>query len=159
MRIFQIIHQTPSFEMARVIIIIGALLSLFVACVFMFKVHNYQRMLAYSSVEHLGLIALGMGIGGLAFIGAIYHAIYNSLTKIVLFLPQGTFIALTNPVRWIKSDRCYRGHQNRVALSHCFFCDFRNSSIRHFFSEIKIFEGILFSDKPYILAIVMFLLY
>jgi len=46
-------------------------------------------MLAYSSVEHLGIITLGIGIGGLAFIGAMYHAVYNSITKMALFFSAG----------------------------------------------------------------------
>lgn len=83
MRIFQIITPTSSFEFARTIMIVGGLLSLFTAFVFMFKVNNYKRMLAYSSVEHLGLITLGVATGGIAFVGAMYHAIYNSITKVV----------------------------------------------------------------------------
>jgi len=89
MRIFQIIRPTSSYEFAKILLIIGALLSLFVAFLFMFKVNNYKRMLAYSSVEHLGLISLGLGVGGLAFIGAMYHAFYNSIAKVVLFLTAG----------------------------------------------------------------------
>lgn len=89
MRIFQIVVPTSSFEFARTILIIGGLLSLFTAFVFMFKVNNYKRMLAYSSVEHLGMITLGIATGGIAFIGAMYHAIYNSITKVVLFLSAG----------------------------------------------------------------------
>lgn len=89
LRILQIMVPTTSYEFAKVIMITGGLLSLFVAFVFMFKVNNYKRMLAYSSVEHLGMITIGIGIGGLAFVGAMYHAIYNSITKVVLFLTAG----------------------------------------------------------------------
>ena len=71
LRILQIIRPTSSYEFVKVILIIGGLLSVFVVFVFMFKVKNYKRMLAYSSVEHLGIITLGIGIGGLAFVGAI----------------------------------------------------------------------------------------
>jgi hydrogenase-4 component F len=159
MRILQIIRPTSSYEFARVILIIGALLSVFVAFVFMFKVNNYKRMLAYSSVEHLGIISLGLGIGGLAFIGAMYHTIYNSITKVVLFLTAGNI------------HRTYRSREvdqvasvlNRIPKTGWLFllAFLAISGIPPFgifFSEIKIFEGILFSDKPYVLAIVMLFL-
>jgi hydrogenase-4 component F len=156
MRILQIIRPTSSYEFARVILVIGALLSVFVAFVFMFKVNNYKRMLAYSSVEHLGIISLGLGIGGLAFLGAMYHTIYNSITKVVLFLTAGNI------------HRTYKSREvgqvtsvlNRISKTGWLFllAFLAISGIPPFgifFSEIKIFEGILFSDKPYVLAILM----
>lgn len=159
MRIFQIIRPTSSFEFAKVLLIIGALLSLFVAFVFMFKVNNYKRMLAYSSVEHLGLISLGLGVGSLAFVGAMYHAVYNSITKVILFLMAG------NIHRHYKSREVdkVRSVLNIIPKTGWLFllAFFAISGIPPFgifFSEIKIFEGILFSDKPYLLALVMFFL-
>lgn len=161
MRILQIIRPTSSYEFARVILIIGALLSVFVGFVYMFRVNNYKRMLAYSSVEHLGIISLGLGIGGLAFVGAIYHVIYNSMTKVVLFLTAG------NIHRVYKSREVDRVSSvlNRMPKSGwllllAFFAISGIPPFGIFFSEIKIFEGILFSDKPYVLAILMvFLLF
>jgi hydrogenase-4 component F len=159
MRIFQIIRPTSSFEFAKILLIIGASLSLFVAFVYMFKVNNFKRMLAYSSVEHLGLIVLGVGIGGLAFVGAMYHAIYNSITKIILFLMAG------NIHRHYKSREVdkVRSVLNILPKTGWLFllAYFAISGIPPFgifFSEIKIFEGILFSEKPYLLLLVMFFL-
>ncbi|MFH0733478.1 MAG: proton-conducting transporter membrane subunit [bacterium] len=159
MRIFQIISPTPSLEFAKTIIIIGAILSIFVAFVYMFIGNNYKRMLAYSSVEHLGLITLGLGIGGLAFIGALYHALYNSITKIILFLMAGNIhrkyqSSEADKVKSVLNVMPKTGWIFLLAL-------FAISGIPPFgifFSEIKIFEGILFSDKPYLLIIVMFFL-
>jgi len=159
MRIFQIISRTSSYEFAKVILIIGGLLSLFTAFVYMFKVNNYKRMLAYSSVEHLGIITLGIGIGGLAFIGAMYHAIYNSITKIVLFLSAGNIHSVyksreVDKVRSVLSNLPKTGWL--FLLAYLAISGIPPFGI--FFSEIKIFEGILFSDKPYLLALVMFFL-
>lgn len=159
MRIFQIIQPTSSFEFAKMLLIIGALLSLFVAFVFMFKVNNFKRMLAYSSVEHLGLITLGLGIGGLAFVGAIYHAIYNSMAKIILFLMAGN---IHNHYETREVDKV-RSVLNTIPKTGWLFLIgyFAISGIPPFgifFSEIKIFEGVLFSEKPYLLLFVMFFL-
>ena len=159
MRIFQIIRPTSSFEFARILLIIGALLSLFVAFVFMFRVNNYKRMLAYSSVEHLGLITLGLGIGGLAFVGALYHAVYNSITKVVLFLTAGN---IHNRYKSREVDKVRSVLNMMPKTGWLFLIAFLAISgippFGIFFSEIKIFEGTLFSDKPYLLAIVMFFL-
>lgn len=159
MRIFQIIRPTSSYEFAKIIIVIGALLSLFVAFVFMFKVNNYKRMLAYSSVEHLGLISLGLGIGGLAFIGALYHAIYNSITKVVLFLTAGN---IHSAYKSREVGKITSVLTRMPKTGWLFLLSFLAISgippFGIFFSEIKIFEGILFSDKPYLLAFVMFFL-
>jgi hydrogenase-4 component F len=156
MRIFQIITPTTSFEFSRTILIIGGLLSMFTAFVFMFKVNNYKRMLAYSSVEHLGLMTLGIATGGIAFVGAMYHAIYNSITKVVLFLSAG------NIHRKYKSrevDKVRAALNILPKTGWLFLLAFLAISgippFGIFFSEIKIFEGILFSDKPFVLALVM----
>ena len=46
-------------------------------------------MLAYSSVEHMGILVLGVGIGGVGVYGALLHLVNNGLTKGVLFLAAG----------------------------------------------------------------------
>jgi hydrogenase-4 component F len=159
MRIFQIITPTSSFEFARTTMIIGGLLSLFTAFVFMFKVNNYKRMLAYSSVEHLGLLTLGIATGGVAFIGAMYHAIYNSITKIVLFLSAGN---IHNRFKSREVGKVRNVLNILPKTGWLFLLAYLAISgippFGIFFSEIKIFEGILFSDKPFVLALVMFFL-
>jgi hydrogenase-4 component F len=49
--------------------------------------------LAYSSVEHMGILALGVGIGGVAGFGSMFHAVNHSLTKAMLFLAAGNTMA------------------------------------------------------------------
>ncbi|HWB54696.1 MAG TPA: proton-conducting transporter membrane subunit, partial [Tepidisphaeraceae bacterium] len=59
------------------------------AAVFVVGQRDFKRMLAYSSVEQMGILALGVGIGGGAVFGALLHMINNGLTKGVLFLSAG----------------------------------------------------------------------
>jgi hydrogenase-4 component F len=49
-------------------------------------------MLAYSSIENMGVIAFGVGIGGLALYGAMLHLIHHSLLKSSLFLSAGNLV-------------------------------------------------------------------
>ena len=59
------------------------------AAAFLARQRDFKRMLAYSSVEHMGILALGVGIGGAATWAALLHVINNGLTKGVLFLSAG----------------------------------------------------------------------
>jgi len=71
-------------------ILIGfGLFSMFVAGIFILRQTDYKRMLAYSSIENMGIIAFGVGIGGIALYGAILHMIHHSLIKSSLFLSAG----------------------------------------------------------------------
>ena len=70
------------------------LLSMAVAAVFIIGQADYKRMLAYSSVEHMGILTLGVGLGGAATFGAMLHAVNHSLTKAMLFLVAGNILAV-----------------------------------------------------------------
>ncbi len=90
LRVYQICRAGSEAEFAREIMIFIGLLSMAVAAVFMIRQRDFKRMLAYSSVEHMGILVLGVGIGGLAVYGALLHLINNGLTKGVLFLSGGS---------------------------------------------------------------------
>jgi hydrogenase-4 component F len=66
------------------------LLSLAVALPFMVRQEDLKRLLAYSSIEHMGLLTLGIGFGGpLALLGVTLHIGLHALTKATLFLSAG----------------------------------------------------------------------
>jgi len=69
------------------------ILSIGLAAVFVIRQADYKRMLAYSSVEHMGILALGVGIGGAATFGSMFHAVNHSLAKAALFLVAGNILA------------------------------------------------------------------
>ena len=60
-----------------------------IGAIFMTGQRDLKRLLAYSSVEHMGILVLGIGIGGLAVFGALLHVLNNGLTKCALFLCAG----------------------------------------------------------------------
>ena len=61
---------------------------------------DYKRMLAYSSVEHMGILALGVGLGGVGDWGAMLHAVNHSLSKAALFLLAGNIFAVYGTKRY-----------------------------------------------------------
>ena len=65
--------------------------SLFVAALFIVRQKGIKRLMAYSSVEHMGVIALGFGFGGpLGIAGALYHMLNHSLNKSAMFFGAGS---------------------------------------------------------------------
>jgi len=68
------------------------LLSMAVAAVFILGQADYKRMLAYSSVEHMGILTLGIGLGGAGTFGGMLHAVNHSLTKAMMFLVAGNIL-------------------------------------------------------------------
>jgi hydrogenase-4 component F len=63
-----------------------------VAAAFIIGQSDFKRMLAYSSVEHMGILAFGVGLGASAP-AAMLHAVNHSLTKALLFLTAGNILA------------------------------------------------------------------
>jgi hydrogenase-4 component F len=64
---------------------IAAVLSILVATVYMVKVKNIKRMMAYSSIEHMGLVVLGLAAGGVGYYAAILHVVLHAFVKSSLF--------------------------------------------------------------------------
>ena len=85
-RFYRICNAAGDAAFARQLMIATGLLSMAVAGAFMARQKDFKRMLAYSSVEHMGILVLGIGIGGGAIFGAMLHMVNNALTKGVLFL-------------------------------------------------------------------------
>ncbi len=88
-RVYQVCRAAGEAGFARDALVGMGLLSMAVAAVFMVGQRDFKRMLAWSSVEQMGILALGLGLGGIAASGAFYHSLNNSLTKGVLFLSAG----------------------------------------------------------------------
>jgi len=79
-------------DFSGTILIVFGLMSILAAATFILKQNEYQRMLAYSSIENMGIIAVGTGIGGIAAYGAVICMIHHSLIKASLFLSSGNIL-------------------------------------------------------------------
>jgi len=93
LRVWQVLVAAGHADFARPLLVGFGLLSMAVAAVFILGQTDYKRMLAYSSVEHMGILALGVGLGGAAVFGALLHAVNHSLTKAMLFMAAGGILA------------------------------------------------------------------
>jgi hydrogenase-4 component F len=77
----------PAFS-GRLLLVFG-LFSIIIAALIMLTQQNYKRLLAYSSIENMGIITLGFGVGGIGAFAAILHMIYHALVKPALFFLAG----------------------------------------------------------------------
>ena len=75
------------------LLVLFGLLSMGVAGVFILRQTDYKRMLAYSSVEHMGILAIGIGLGGIGLFGAFLHAVNHSIVKAMLFFTAGNLLS------------------------------------------------------------------
>lgn len=89
LRAFQLCSAAGEAGFARRPLVALGLTSMAAAAAFVLRQRDFKRMLAYSSVEHMGLLALGLGIGGSATFGALFHLVNNAVAKGLLFLAAG----------------------------------------------------------------------
>jgi hydrogenase-4 component F len=82
-------------EFAQPLLIGFGVFSLVVAAAFIIAQRDIKRLLAYSSVEHMGLLVIGLGIGGLGAYGSMLHMLNNGLAKVWLFLVAGNVVLAT----------------------------------------------------------------
>lgn len=88
-----------------VVVAIGAF-SLLIGALFIARQVGIKRLMAYSSVEHMGVMALGFGFGGpLGIAGALYHMLVHSLNKSLMFFGAG------NAMQVFRTKRISRIHQ------------------------------------------------
>lgn len=84
----------------RNLLLAAALFSLATAASLMVTQRDYKRLLAYSSVEHMGLVALAAAIGSpLAMTAALLHMVGNGLAKSVAFSTTGELLFVTGTTR------------------------------------------------------------
>ena len=80
-------------ELPRTIFLIFGMLSVVSASLFMFPQRDIKRLLAYSSVENIGLILLGFGIGGpVGILAALLQAINHGVVKALMFCTTGNIL-------------------------------------------------------------------
>ncbi|MDF2988552.1 MAG: NADH/Ubiquinone/plastoquinone [Eubacterium sp.] len=90
-RVMSIVNKSldSSRYTGNLLILLG-ILSVGTAAVFVLVQQDYKRILAYSSIEHMGIIALGLGIcTPISIFAALYHTFNHAMTKSMLFLATG----------------------------------------------------------------------
>jgi len=84
-RTYSIMSHTSILPWMNQILLWCGFLSIFVSAVYIIKVNHLKRMFAYSSLEHMGLAAIGLASGGIGYFAAILHMVLHSFVKASIF--------------------------------------------------------------------------
>lgn len=157
-KVYKMMALANCADYAKTMLFVMGFLSLFVTAVFVYHIKNYKRMLAYSSIENMGILAIGLALGGGAYYAVILHLIGHSLAKASFFLTSGNVLELFGTKR-IKSINGLIAADNATGglwvASFLAICAFPTSVL--FISEFLIIKEMLVSGK-YVLCVLFVLL-
>jgi len=94
LRVDKLMQQSGMAALAKELYLLMGFISVFIAAVFVLKTKDYKRLLAYSSVENMGLIMIAFGAGGMAHYAAYLHILGHSLIKTAFFLTAGNALLI-----------------------------------------------------------------
>ena len=159
LRFYAIVFQTDARPFAQRLMLTAGVLSLGVASVYIWRNRNYKRLLAYSSVEHMGIIVLAIGVGGVAMLGALLHVMFNSLGKIALFFMAGNIhhefqTREVDPIQGLMQRIPWSGFLWGMA----FFYIVGTPPFGIFFSELRMLQGMIEHRQWLVLSIFLTLL-
>ncbi len=85
-RVYKLFAHTPLMGWVQNVMLIIGVMSLVVGALFLRRTNNYKRFLSYSTVENMGIVAIGLGIGGAGVWAAVFHVVCHTFIKSSLFL-------------------------------------------------------------------------
>jgi hydrogenase-4 component F len=141
------------------VLLISAVLSIFVAAVYMLRVKNIKRMMAYSGVEHMGIIMLGLACGGVGYYAAILHLILHSFAKPALFFQFGQiYRTYGSKSVYDIGDYFKLNPTGAIVLLLSFIVITAMPPSGMFVSEFLVFRSVFEAGKLWILILVLILL-
>ncbi|MCX7520870.1 proton-conducting transporter membrane subunit [Microbacterium sp. STN6] len=89
-RYFQVAVAAIGPQLPRTVMLVFGVLSVLLAALYLFGQRNIKRMLAYSSVEHMGILAIALSFGApIAMIGMLLHVLAHAAAKGAAFMGAG----------------------------------------------------------------------
>ena len=158
-RITEVTMAAGQAEFVQPLLLVFGVVSLVVAAAFMIGQTDLKRLLAYSSVEHMGLLVLGLGLGGVGPYGTVLHLVNNALTKGVMFLVVGNVVLATGSA----TADAARGILRRLPVSGVvlllgLFAVTGSPPFGLFMSEFTILNAAIAQGHPWIAVTVVLLL-
>lgn len=90
LRVRMIVDHAVPFAFAGGLLALLGFTSFVTAAFFLLIQHNYKRLFAYSSIEHMGIAMIGFGVGGpLGTFGGLFHLLNHALAKSMAFFAAG----------------------------------------------------------------------
>jgi hydrogenase-4 component F len=83
-------------------------LTIAVSAAFIFAQKDYKRLLAYSSMEHMGFTVLSVSLGAIGAVAAVIEIVGHALTKSMLFFSAGSFLQRFHSTKFARVADAYR---------------------------------------------------
>jgi hydrogenase-4 component F len=152
LRVRVIVESAGLGQMAAITLGMLGLFSMAVAALFLLGTPDYKRMLAYSSVEHMGMLSVGAALGAPGIGAALFHVWSNSLSKGALFLSAGNLQRAVGArstdkvagMAWITPASARLFIAGMFAVTAC-------PPFAPFFSELRIVKAAL-QEQQYLIA-------
>lgn len=158
-RFYEIISHTSIHYWSNKIILISGVLSVFVATVYILRVKNIKRMLAYSGVYHMGLVVIGLASGGIGRYAAILHLVLHSFAKPTLFFQMGPIYRIYKSKSIYDIGNYFKYNlSGALVLLFAFFIVTAMPPSGMFISEFMIFRSMFEAGNWWMLALVLLLL-
>jgi hydrogenase-4 component F len=158
-RVYTLFSSSSILPFMNNVLILSGILSLLIAAGYMLKAKHLKRMLAYSSLENMGLVAIAIGIGGVGYYAALLLLVLHSLAKSSLFYQMGQ---LSRILHTFKLDECGRYMKlypaGALVLIIGMICILAIPPSGLFITEFMIFKGLVFNDQWLVLIITITLL-
>ena len=157
-RIYAIISKTDSALWAQHVLLIVGLASLSIAAFQLFKVKRFKRLFAFSSMEHMALVAIALSLGKAGQVAALLHLTLHTLAKTGMFLSFGQIRAFYQS-GWIRDTGDYMKMNGFGAIVFLLglltITAIPPSGL--FYSELLLFKALLASHH-YAVALILFFL-
>lgn len=95
-RLLRVLDGTEVGSWVANVLILSGILSVIIAATYLLKSNNLKRLLAYSTLENMGLVAIALGVGGVARYAAFVHIIVHTFIKSSLFFQARQVYAVYN---------------------------------------------------------------
>jgi hydrogenase-4 component F len=155
-RVTEVVAAAGLGSFAQPVLIAFGLVSLVVAATFIIGQGDVKRLLAYSSVEHMGLLVLGLGLGGVGAYGSMLHLVNNGLAKGWVFLVTGNIVLATGSATAARNRGLVRTLPASTALLVLgLFAVTGSPPFGLFLSEFTILRAAIDGGHPWIAAVML----
>jgi hydrogenase-4 component F len=158
-RTYTLMSHTSILPWMNQIMLWCGILSIFISTVYILKVDHLKRMFAYSSLEHMGLSAIGLASGGIGYFAAILHMILHSFIKASAFYQIDQVHRIFNTYIISKTGKYFDLNiAGAVAMLFVFISITAIPPSGMFASELLIFKSLFESSHILVLILILLLL-
>ncbi len=158
-RIYALFSHTSVLSFMNNVLLLTGFLSILIAAGYMLKAKHNKRMLAYSSLENMGIVAIALGIGGIGYYAAFLHIILHSFVKAGLFYQIGQSYKVMGTYLLDESGEYLKKYPaGAIALLTGLICITAIPPSGMFISEFFILKNMIFNQQYFHFIVISFLL-